>query len=568
VVVAEAAGALPRPGVGHWLQRLAALRAAGRHDEAVAVCDEVLRADPGDFDALNNRGVALAGLGRMHEALAGFEHALAVRPSAPEAWNNRGLSLTKIGRHEDALASFQRAVELRPGYVEALANAGELLAKLGRLDTALQVYDELSRAAPDAPDVLLRQGNLLTAMGRIEDALSCYDRILAIDPGHPDAMNNRGTMLDKLSRPEEALACYDRAITLRPMFLAAMRNRAIVLGRLRRFEEAFACFAEIRMIQPEFPDAHAHEALLRLRLGDYRVGFRQFEWRWLDRSVGPSRRDFRRPLWTGRDRLEGRTILVHAEQGLGDMIQFVRYVPMLADRGAAVTLEVPQVLIPLMKGLRGVSAIVPFGEPEPATDFQIPLLSLPCAFGTELSTVPASPGYLTVEPATAAGWRAKFRHGRERLVGVCWRGNPEYPSDRDRSIRFADFAPLLTVPGIRFVSLQKDLTEEERHLAAALPLVQPGLDFTSTAELVGGLDLIMTVDTAWSHWAGAIGKPAWVLLSHAPHWAWLLDREDSPWYPSARLFRQTSPGDWKGAIRSVREALAAPASARRGRTPS
>jgi ADP-heptose:LPS heptosyltransferase len=347
-----------------------------------------------------------------------------------------------------------------------------------------------------------------------------------------------------------------------------MRNRAIQLGHLRRFDEAYDCLAEMRMIQPEFPDAHAHEAILRLRLCDYRTGFLEFEWRWLQRSIGPRRRDFQRPLWTGRRSLKDRSILVHTEQGLGDAIQFMRYVPMLAERGAKVVLELPTALLPLVRSLKGLDSVIEYGAVAPRTDFQIPLLSLPLAFGTTLESVPSAVPYLTVDLETTVGWRAKLRQGREKLVGICWRGNPDYPSDKDRSIRFTEFAPLMTAPGVRFISLQKELTEAERHLAGSLPMMQPGLDFKNTAEMISALDWVITVDTAWSHWAGAIGVPVWVLLSYSPHWAWLLDRDDSPWYPGARLFRQPSPGDWKTVLRQVREAFPAGTAKKKARSSS
>jgi ADP-heptose:LPS heptosyltransferase len=244
------------------------------------------------------------------------------------------------------------------------------------------------------------------------------------------------------------------------------------------------------------------------------------------------------------------------EQGLGDAIQFVRYAPLIAAKGVNVLLETPAILAPLFAGLPGVSRIVIQGEPLPLTDFHCPLLSLPLAFGTTLETIPAIVPYLLADLQATAAWRTKLSKNGEKLVGLCWRGSADYRGDHERSIRFADFAPLLTVPGIRFVSLQKELTDEERRLAGALPLVHPGEDFKSTAELIAALDLVISVDTAWAHWAGAIGKPFWVLLPFSPHWVWLMERADSPWYPTARLFRQSKIGDWKGVIRNVKKELA------------
>jgi hypothetical protein len=258
----------------------------------------------------------------------------------------------------------------------------------------------------------------------------------------------------------------------------------------------------------------------------------------------------------GNEDLQGKTILLHAEQGLGDLIQAFRYVPLVAAKGGAVVLEVPEALKPLVAGLSGVKRVVVCGDPLPLTDFHCPLFSLPLAFGTTIETIPSTIPYLSVDQAVARQWRAKLAAKGKKLVGVCWRGNPNYGKDHERSIRLADFAPLLSVPGIRFVSLHKELTKEEQRLADGLPMVNPGVDFKSTAELIAALDLVISVDTAWTHWTGAIGKPVWVLLHYSPHWVWLTEREDSPWYPTARLFRQPRIGDWKGVIQSVKKELA------------
>jgi hypothetical protein len=295
-------------------------------------------------------------------------------------------------------------------------------------------------------------------------------------------------------------------------------------------------------------------------MGELRKGFRKYEWRWLDKTNGIARRSCPQPLWMGGSDVTGRTIMLYGEQGLGDAIQFVRYAPLVASRGATVLLEVPKALVPLMQGLEGVSRVFGNGEELPVTDFHCPLLSLPLALGTTMETIPASIPYLSANRAAAARWHSKLTMASGKLVGLCWRGNPAHKGDLDRSIGLEEMSSLMKLPNVRFVSLQKDVNDDDVAKMKGMGIMDISSelnDFADTAAVVSILDLVISVDTSVVHLAGALGKPVWVLLPYVPDWRWLLKREDSPWYPTARLFRQPKARDWKVVVEKIRRKLAA-----------
>jgi tetratricopeptide (TPR) repeat protein len=570
------------------LQRGVSLSERGQHADALAAYDEVLGLLPDQVEALNNRGISLIQLRRPGEAIASFDRALSIRPQFAEAWGNRGAALLETGNVEVALESFRRSLALRPDAFGSLLGAGRALARLGhwhealaRLDQALGIapgnvdalgqrayvlvmlkrheealesFGRVFAAAPPTAAQLNEYGLALVSLKRYEDALAAFERAATLQPHFPEALNNRGLTLGRLLRHKEALVCFDEALRLFPDYVGALDNRAITLTKLGRFEEALASGDEALMIQPDFAKAHLHQAMTLLRMGDYARGLRKYEWRWLDGGP-PLWREFPQPLWMGRDDLRGKTILVHSEQGLGDAMQFTRYVPLLVARGARVLLAVPRVLLPLMQTLQGVERYYAWGEAVPVSDYHCPLLSLPLAFGTTLETIPGSVPYLRINASHALVARRRLAPRGGRLVGICWRGNPSYLEDRERSMRLEDLLPVLRTKGVRFVSLQKDLTAHEQRLAQECGMLHPGGDFDATAEIVAAVDLVISVDTAWAHLAGAIGKPVWIPLAPVPHWVWLSGREDSPWYPSARLFRQAEVGDWEPTVRKLAGAL-------------
>jgi tetratricopeptide (TPR) repeat protein len=531
----------------------------GRHEiaiqligRALASCGSARLVNPIVADALFNLGNALKGLERHEEALANYDKALEIKPGLTEALNNRGIALKELKRFEEAIASYDRAITIRPDFAEAHANRGAALIALRRLEEALGSADEAIRLRPAFAMALIHRADALKGLKRLDEAIASYDRALAINPEAADAWTNRGNALKELRRIEDAIASYDRALAIRPGFALALSNRGIALQELDRFEEALASFGRAIAINAGFPEAHFNEGLCRLRMGDFEGGWAKYEWRWKCNDFTSPRRDFAQPLWLGDADIAGKTILLHAEQGLGDTIQFARYTQAVAQKGAKVILEVQPALKELLSSIPGAHRVMGAGEPLPAFDFHCPLLSLPLAFKTRLATIPASTPYLPTDKGAVSAWRAQLAVTDQPLVGLCWKGSPVHKGDRERSIRLKDLEPLLASRGVRFVSLQKDLSEEERAITAGTKnFIHPGADFKDTAAIVGALDLVISVDTAWAHWAGAIGKKVWVLLSFAPDWRWLAERGDSPWYPSARLFRQVRAGDWHAVIHDV-----------------
>ncbi len=497
---------------------------AGRLGDAEQLCQQILSAQPGHFDAAHVLAVVQAARGRNDLALASYDRALALRPEQADVLSNRGNTLLALGRVDEAIASYDRALAARPDFPEAFCNRGSALEKLQRWDEALASYDRALKLRPDYANALYNRGNVMKSLERYSDALADYDRALALRPRHADAYNNRGQVLKELFRYDEALASYDTALAL----------------------------------QSEHTMARCNAAAMRLLTGDFERGWADYEWRWKKPSVVRTNRNFRQPLWLGAEPIAGKTILLHAEQGQGDTIQFSRYVPLVAARGAQVIFEVQKPLQALMADFAGSAQVVARGDALPAFDVHCPLMSLPLAFGTLLETVPVAPAYLRAPPERLTKWQTWLAPARRPRIGLAWSGNPGHERDRERSIRLRALLPLLDT-GATVISLQKDVRPDD---AAVLgergDILNAGgefADFSDTAAVISQLDLVISVDTSVAHLAGALGRPVWILLTRMPDFRWLLDRDDSPWYPSARLFRQDRDRAWDPVVARVRAAL-------------
>ena len=545
-----------------------ALNALKRHEAAIASCDKAIRLAPDYAEAHGNRGQALRQLGRSQDALASYERVIALKPNQAKAHYNRAITLHDLGRLEDALASFGRAVALDPNYAEAHCGQGITLRDLRRPEEALASFGRAIAIKPDYAEACYDQGIALRDLGRPEDAIACYDKAITLKPDYAEPYNNRGSALYELRRLEEALASFDRAITLKPDYAEAYDNRGLVLLEFRRLREALASFERAVALKPDYPEAHCNLATCHLMLGNYAEGWAQYEWRWGVRALRGTGRDLGAPLWLGREDLKGRTILLHAEQGLGDVLQFCRYVPRVAALGAKVVLEVYAGLERLLGSLEGVDQIViRGGPPPPPHDFQTPLMSLPLALGAgpdgELGP------YLSADPEQAAAWALRLAQNDGLRIGLCWAGGarPDQPFanavDKRRSLPLEAFAPLADVPGLRIYSLQKGppaarLAEVQASGwsgPSVIDLTAELKDFADTAALAANLDLVITCDTSMAHLVGGLGKPVWILNRYDACWRWLADRDDSPWHPSARLFRQTAPGAWGSVIEDVKREL-------------
>lgn len=535
-----------------------ALHGLGRYQEAVASFDQALALDPANADALNNRGATLQKLERHEEALAGFRRAVALRPRYPEALGNCGKVLLALGRHEEALLDYEKALALKPRNADALNGKGLALQELGRHAEAVDAYRQGLALSPDDPETFNNLGVALLKTKRYDEALACCERALALKPGFREALSNRGAVLLVLGRYAEALANLDRALASEPDFVDALVNRGNTLQALRRHAEAIADYRRAEALRPGYPDALYNESLAHLCLGELETGWEQYETRWT-RKEAPERRPLSGKPWLGGEDITGKRLLLWAEQGMGDSIQFCRYAPMLARRGIEVLLEVPFPLKALMGTLEGVTTVTTETESVPAHDYHCPLLSLPLALRTEVPRIPDAVPYLAAAPGRVEAWQRTLERNRAPRVGIVCSGNPNHRNDRNRSIPLHEFSPLLET-GVSLHLLQKECTMEDEAFLAETPQIRdlrPRLtDFTETAAAIACLDLVISVDTSVAHLAGALAKPVWILLPFSPDWRWMLDRDDSPWYPSARLFRQTAMGVWQDVIEHVRAELA------------
>jgi tetratricopeptide (TPR) repeat protein len=584
-MAAPAAQSLFEAGLAH--------HQAGRAGAARALYDRALRADPDHFDALHLLGVVLVQAGEGPAGVALIERAIAVRPGDVAARSNLGWALAEAGRLDDAVAAYDGALELDPGYIAGHYNRANALRDRGALAEALAGYDRVLGLQPAfveawvnrgavlerlrspaetvasfqkaiglRPDLAVAHANLakvLNDLKRSDEALASAERAVALVPDSAAAHNHRALALYDLRRLDEALAAADRAITLDPKYPEAHNSRAITLFDLRRLDEAVASCDRALAIRPDFAAAHLNRATSLLSLGDLARGFEEYRWRWQVNGFQPAITRLR-PAWEGQD-LTGKSILVYGEQGFGDHLQFSRSVTEAAKRAARTVLVTEPALLTLFqRSFPGVE--VSTGVQDEATfDFQVALMDLPAAFGTTRETIPADIPYLVADPGDVARWADRLAGYPGRKVGLVWAGDTHAGRaagaavDRRRSLRLAQFAPLARVPGVTFVSLQKG---EPAAQAASPPdglqlidLTADLRDFSDTAALVENLDLVIAVDTAVAHLAGALGKPVWILLPYVADWRWLMDREDSPWYPTARLFRQKSVGDWAEVIKRV-----------------
>ncbi len=537
-----------------------ALKNLGQFDQAIASFRTALDLRPDFAEAHHNLGVALAEQGRLDEAAASFRSAIGLRPDIPEAHNGLGNTLAALGRPDEAAACFRTALELRPQYAEACYNLGNALARLERFDQAIASFRTAIGLKPNYGEAHNNLGNALAETGLLEEAIASYRTAIAIDPNNAQAHSNLGKALWQNGSLDEALACCRRAVGLQPDYPEGHINLGIALGDQGRLDDAIECYRTAIALRPDTPDAHHNLGIALLKRGEMEAGWQEYEWRWKTRQLIGQDRGFNQPLWRG-EAAARKTLLIHAEQGFGDTLQFCRYAPMAAARGLRVILEVPAALVRLLRSLPGIDRVCARGEALPAFDLHCPMLSLPLAFGTTLASVPGETPYLHADAAQADEWRMRCDRmaGESARVGLVWAGNPRLHlpalTDSRRSVAPARLAPLFDVPGPRFFSLQKDGpgTPAEFPLIDVMDMIE---DFAGTAALIANLDLVISVDTAGAHLAAALGKPVWLLDRFDLCWRWLIGRRDSPWYPTLRIYRQPASGDWDSVMTEVARDLA------------
>jgi tetratricopeptide (TPR) repeat protein len=530
----------------------------GRLDAAAELMSRSIARCPDEARYHINFGALLSDRGKVAEAIAAYARALQIEPAFAAAHFNMGNALSQQGKLQEAAAAYLRAVQVKPDFIEAHVRLGAVYCHFGILNEGGNAFQQALRINPNYADAFTGLTFVLTNLGRDEEALAACRKAIALRPACPDDYNNLGILLHQQGKLDDAMAALSKALELRPVFLEAWNNLGNLLTELQRLDEAFAAYRRASAIDPKAADPHFNQAWVALLRGDFENGWRGHEWRWGSKNFSSTRPVLSRPEWDGGD-LRGKTILLHAEQGLGDAIHFVRYASLVARRGGRVIVHCPPELARLFKSVEGIDTVATEGK-LPEFDVHWPLMSLPLAFNTRLESIPAEIPYIRADAALAAEWARKLAPFAGQLrVGLAWAGRPTNKQDRKRSMTLDHFAPL-AADGITFFSLQKGPAAAQ---AANPPPGMRVIDFTAdlhdladTAASIAHLDLVISVDTAVAHLAGAMGKPVWTLLPFKPDWRWMLGRTDSPWYPTMRLFRQSRPGDWMDVIAKVRQELA------------
>jgi tetratricopeptide (TPR) repeat protein len=498
--------------------------------------------------------------GNLQTAEQLYRQVLERDPRHADAWRCLGLLAKQVGRLDLAVENIRRCLLLSPGYASAHFNLGNVLREQRLLEQAAASYRQAIHLKPDFAEAHKNLANVLKDQGQLDEAEACYDEAIRLKPDLAEAHFNLGNILLDGGRLEKAEVCFQEALRLMPALVEAHTNLGNVFKHQGRFAIAEACFLEALRLKPEFAEGHFNLSLFWLLQGNYVQGWPEFEWR--RRTIDQRPYSCPPPTWDGTA-LDGQTILLQAEEGLGDTLQFVRYARLVKEKGGRVLLQCQPALASILAGCPGIDQLVPRGTPLPAYQVSAPLLSLPLLFGTTLETIPAPVPYLAVDPARVEHWRARLAAIPGFKVGICWQGNPSQENDWRRSVPLVQFAPLAAIPGVCLVALQRGAGLEQMGRAAEqLSIVDlpgrsedPAEGWLDTAALIQALDLVISIESAVAHLAGAMAAPVWVPLAFMPAWRWLLDREDSPWYPTMRLFRQPQAGNWTAVFERVAEEL-------------
>ena len=541
------AAATPERAEVH-LQLGQALRRQGDLAGAVAAYEGALARRPSMGEAHQGLGLALVAWGRPADAVVHFGNAARLLPDNAQAHHNLGTALLELGRPTEAVAPLRQALTLAPTMVAAHQNLGRAYRRLEQLDLAIACLQDAVRLGPAFAAVHTDLAEALAHQGELPEAVEHFRIAARLAPGQAELHRNLGLALVKLGELPEAATALEASLALAADSAEAWCGLGFARWRLGRYADGMACLERALALTPEHASAHLNRALMRLMLGDFTRGWAEYEYRWQTDTIPPPP-PLGAPAWDGTP-LAGRTILLHTEQGAGDTIQFVRYATLLKRRGATVYLACPANMVRLLSSCPGIDRVVVKGQPLPPFDVHAPLMSLPRLLDTTPGSIPAPASSLSAEPALVEHWRGALAAERAFKVGIVWQGNPKHPDDRARSAPLAAFAPLAAVPGVRLYGLQKGAGSEQL-AAAGFPVIDLGrsLDettgaFVDTAAVVRNLDLVISVDTALVHLAGALGVRTWIALAHVADWRWQTERADSPWYPSVRLFRQAQRQQW------------------------
>jgi tetratricopeptide (TPR) repeat protein len=525
---------------------------------AIANYDRVLQVEPADFEALNGLGITLAMQDKTLEAINVFDRAITAFPESAQAYHNLGVALATLERLSESIECFRNAIQRKPDYAEAYMSLGNALSALGDNQGAVGAYKESLRFSPNCVGALNGLGVALTALKRSAEATMALQQAIRLQSDFAGTYNNLGVAYTEEGRYSDAETAFENALRLNPNYAEAHTNLGNTFKEVGRLSEASTCYDIAIWLSPDLISARWNRALALLQAGDFQEGWHEYEWRHKRKGVSRNRRTEAKE-WDGSS-LNGQTILVQTEQGLGDVLQFIRYASMLKSRGATVVVESPPPLLRILSYCPAIDQVAPEGA-KVKFDFSVPLMSLPRLFETRLDSIPADIPYLFPEDARVSHWRGEFDKISGYKIGIAWQGNPHHQWDRHRSLQLSIFRELGELAGVHLISLQRGPGTEQLD-SLTFPVIDV-LDrslsdsdgIAETAAIVKCLDLVITVDTAVAHLAGAIGSPVWVVLSTMVDWRWMLNRDDTPWYPRMRLFRQSTRGDWKPVFRRLAEAV-------------
>ena len=529
----------------------------GNYDSAIHYFKEVLRFNPTNADAYYNLGIAFKGKGQLDEAIMCYQKTIELNPALADVYNNLGLVLQEKGQLDEAITYYQKALQLNPNYSYAYYNLGNTLKEKGKLDEAITCYQTAIQFNPTLPDVYNNLGLVLQEKGKLDEAITCYQKALQVNPDYTDAYYNLGNACNDSGQIDEAIIYYKKALKLNPNYIDAYNNLGITLQEKGHIHEAITYYQRALQFNPNDADAHWNMSLAFLLSGNFKQGWKEYEWRFKVKEF--FQRTFPQRSWDGAD-IAGSTILLYAEQGLGDTIQFIRYAPLVAQRGAKVVVECQKELTSLLQNVEGIYKVISQGEPLPEFDVHYPLLSLPLLFNTTLESIPATIPYININPVLVQKWREKVKIDNSKLkIGLVWAGRQRNKKERCRSCSLDTFSPFAQIDDITFYSLQKgEAAKQSKNPPKGMKLIdytEEIHDFSDTAAFIENFDLIISIDTVVAHLAGALGKPVWTLIPFSPDWRWMLNREDSPWYPTMRIFRQQAIGEWESVIVHIKEEL-------------
>ena len=562
--VGDAGGGAPAPGEGvvdpaleRMIKEAIEHHRNSRFQQAAEGYWKVMEANPGHAQATYLLGMVMHKIGENEKAIELISQAFAFGYGGAEEYCNLGIIYNQLGRLEDVVECQKQSIARDPQYTAAYFNLGNAYRDLSQPEAAIEALQTAVAQKPDFPQAYNNLGLAQHDAGRFEDALACYDKALTSKPDYTDAYLNMGNALRELGRPDAAAVSFQKAIVLDHDLFEAHNNLGNVLMEQDQLEAAAASYATAIGLKPDDPGAHKNLGIISLLQGDFETGWPEYSWRRLEDDPVFKVRNYKPPFWDGED-LTGKTIFVYPEQGLGDIIQFVRYLPMLRQRGGRVAFDIPLPMARLMWDLDGIDVSLKDGDTLPPFDYHIPLLELPKLLGTTLDTIPAAKAYLHADKNLVEAWGERLGPKEEFRIGLVWGGSPDHLNERNRSIEPELFRPLVETPGVSALSLLGGRDGEAgRVFGDVVTDLAPDLgDFADTAAAITNMDLVISVDTAVAHLAGALGTMVWTLLPFNSDWRWMLGRDDSPWYPSMRLFRQEKREDWEGVIERVAAELA------------